>query len=73
MISENKKLVLAGLEENGRRYGMKLCPCVPRYIYDNPLEIDLADYACPCLEYRTKGICRCGLFDNKLEEKKEIN
>ena len=31
------------------------CPCVPTYLYDDST-------ICPCLGYRMKGDCHCGLY-----------
>jgi ferredoxin-thioredoxin reductase catalytic subunit len=68
MAHVNKKLIVAGLEENERRYGKKYCPCVPKYLYDSP---NSDDYVCACKEFRETGHCHCGLFeDRKIYEEK---
>ena len=72
MVHENKKMVLAGLEENQRRYGIRFCPCVAPYAYADENIPNRMDFECKtergnigCKQYREEGHCHCGLFPNK--------
>jgi len=56
-------MLLDGVLENERAYGLKLCPC---RIRDGTRERDL-ELLCPCNfktheTWRTEGRCWCGLF-----------
>jgi len=56
-------MLVKGVMENEKRYGLKLCPCRLR---DGTKETDLK-LICPCNfkaqeVWRTKGRCWCGLF-----------
>lgn len=52
---EKVKRVQNGIERKKEKYGEGYCPCV------TPLAHSV-DTICPCLEYRTTGKCRCGLY-----------
>lgn len=43
------------IKKKRERFGEGYCPCV------TPLAHSV-DTICPCLEYRTTGFCRCGLY-----------
>lgn len=47
--------VRKGIEIKKERFGAGYCPCVTPAAHS-------ADTICPCLEYRTTGFCRCGLY-----------
>lgn len=47
--------VRKGLAVKKERFGEAFCPCVTPLAHG-------ADTICPCLEYRTTGFCRCGLY-----------
>ena len=47
--------VRKGLAVKTERFGKGYCPCVTPLAHGE-------DTVCPCLEYRTTGYCRCGLY-----------
>ena len=60
---EHVDMVIDGVLENEKRYGLKLCPCRLR---DETRERDLG-LICPCNfkiqeTWQKKGECWCGLF-----------
>lgn len=69
VLNPDKKhvgLVIKGVLENEKRFGLKLCPCRLR---DNTRETDLG-LICPCNfkiqeTWKNKGECWCGLFVKK--------
>ncbi len=63
---EHVDLVIKGVLENEKKYGLKLCPCRLR---DETRERDL-ELICPCNfkvqeTWTKKGYCWCGLFVKK--------
>lgn len=59
-------MIVEGVLENEKQYGLKLCPCRLR---DGTRQRDL-DLICPCNfkmhdTWKTKGMCWCGLFVKK--------
>ena len=64
--NEHVDMVIEGVLENEREYGLKLCPCRLR---DGTRERDL-QLICPCNfkiqdTWKNKGQCWCGLFVKK--------
>jgi ferredoxin-thioredoxin reductase catalytic subunit len=60
---EHVDMVINGVLENEKRFGLKLCPCRLR---DGSRERDL-ELICPCNfeiqeTWKSKGQCWCGLF-----------
>lgn len=53
---ELRSLVVEGLQKNIAKYGAPYCPCKVQRVDEN---------ICPCLEFRTQGICECGLYEVK--------
>lgn len=61
--SEHVDVIIKGVTNNEKKYGLKLCPCRLR---DGSRERDL-ELICPCNfkthdTWREKGQCWCGLF-----------
>ena len=59
-------LIVKGVLENEKRFGLKLCPCRLR---DGTVQRDL-ELICPCNfkaqeNWRKRGMCWCGLFVRK--------
>ena len=52
---EHVERVRKGIAKKEEKYGAGYCPCVTPLAHSE-------DTICPCLEYRTTGHCRCGLY-----------
>lgn len=66
---EHVNLIIKGLLENEKKFGLKLCPCKLR---DGTKERDF-ELICPCNfeiqeTWKSKGQCWCGLFFKKKKE-----
>ena len=53
--AEHVERVRNGIEKKREKYGEGYCPCVTPLAHSE-------DTICPCLEYRTTGVCRCGMY-----------
>lgn len=56
-----KQSVIDGLKHNREKYGRPFCPCLNPSLFTGE---NADDYVCQCKEYRTTGICHCGLYNS---------